>query len=97
MFACKSRYENVNDDWLIKNLIETMWGNCTKRCGNTFFFIFKLFFVCNFLCLLSVKKQNMMKFHPKCTICKDVINDIKHKIENSQVEVIFTVKNLSKI
>ncbi|XP_008187613.1 uncharacterized protein LOC100169068 isoform X1 [Acyrthosiphon pisum] len=26
------------------------------------------------------------KFHPKCTICKDVIHDIKHKIETSPLE-----------
>ncbi|XP_015370577.1 PREDICTED: prosaposin-like isoform X1 [Diuraphis noxia] len=26
------------------------------------------------------------KFHPKCTICKDIIRDIKHKIETSPME-----------
>jgi len=33
-----------------------------------------------------VKKPNGYKFHPKCAICKDVIRDIKNKIENSPVE-----------
>jgi len=35
------------------------------------------------------KKSNVSKFHPKCTICKDMIRDIKNKIENSPAEVRF--------
>lgn len=29
----------------------------------------------------------VVEFHPKCTICKDVIKDIKKKIEASPAEV----------
>lgn len=32
------------------------------------------------------KKSNLSKFHPKCTICKDMVRDIKNKIENSPAE-----------
>ncbi|VVC25407.1 Hypothetical protein CINCED_3A004152 [Cinara cedri] len=37
-------------------------------------------------CKKSAKDLYQNKFHPKCSICKDVIRDIKNKIETSKLE-----------
>uniref|UniRef100_A0A2H8TIU9 Sulfated glycoprotein 1 n=1 Tax=Melanaphis sacchari TaxID=742174 RepID=A0A2H8TIU9_9HEMI len=37
-------------------------------------------------CTKQYMKKKDVKFHPKCSICKDIIRDIKHKIETSPFE-----------
>ncbi|KAF0763241.1 prosaposin isoform X1 [Aphis craccivora] len=37
-------------------------------------------------CTKQCVEKKDIQFHPKCTICKDVIHDIKHKIETSPLE-----------
>lgn len=80
------RTKDPNNDWLLGSLMETLRTKCIEHCGKSIlstvpinrFYLIKSAFV-------LVKKPN--EFHPKCAICKDVIHDIKNKIENSPAEV----------